>query len=50
MTLGSQAIIPPDAKNTPENIEPASTIIRIIAVIETVGNADRDRTAQVNRW
>jgi len=46
MTLSSQAIIPPDAKNTPENTEPASIIIRIIAVIETVCNAtatDRPR-------
>ena len=30
------AIIPPEAKNTPENMLPASTIIRIMAVIETV--------------
>ena len=33
------AAMPPDAKNTPENIEPASTMAKIIAVIDTVCSA-----------
>lgn len=36
------AAIPPDAKKTPENMLPASTIIRIIAVMATVWSADRN--------